>query len=456
VDFPFISNESGPAGLFPVNLYLSRDSVTGEPCLKRAPGLVKRVEFGSGAPRGLVAWKNSWYAVVGTGLWKIDTEWNATQIGTLTTNSGLVSMAGGDTMLMVADSASPGLVYNVQTGTTTVPSGLDNLATLAYSDGYWVGAPDGSDFWYASANGDATSWSQLDEGLAGVRPDQIKELATNEGLVMAIGEETIEWYYNAGSATGLAFERLAGATQEVGTLSRWSSARLDKSVFWLDNHGRVLRTSGTSYTVVSTQYLEQRLTSLSWAGSIGSAFVWQGAPWYVLTLPAEGLTFVYDAAANYWWQWASGPVLPAAHKALAFARIGATVAALSRDDGVLYELRSDAYDDDGTVCRLERTCPPVYSEGKRIRHNRLELRMRTGLGEQGERDPLCMLEYTDDYMTTWSDPIVASMGAIGERDRIVFWDGLGISKHRIYRFSCTEAVPIEIYGAFLHGQVGMT
>jgi len=55
-------------------------------------------------------------------------------------------------------------------------------------------------------------------------------------------------------------------------------------------------------------------------------------------------------------------------------------------------------------------------------------------------------------MKTWENYMPAKMGKEGERFIDVFWDSMGISNHRVYEFSCSAPVPLEIHGAiFISG-----
>lgn len=454
MEFPFLSNRPGPEGTFPINLYLVGDSESGEPCLRRTPGLILRRQLTGNQleTRGAIVWRGALYAVIGPSLYRIDPNWNATNLGMLATDTGPIMMAAGDTKLAIADGAA-GRVFDRLTGTMSGMSSF-SFVTIAYMDGYWLASEGITDSWYLSANGDPTTWSPLDEGLAGMRADSIRQLVTNEGQLLALGEDTLEWYWNSGEAD-FPMTRVSGAGQEIGAAGKWTAATVDKSVFWLDNYGRVVRSTGNSYQVVSTPDLERRISGYDWPAAIGSSIYWQGAAWYVLTFPTDDKTFVHDASTQSWFQLSSG-LEGGRHRCPYFMRMGTKVAGIDRDNGKVYQLDKATYTEDGEAIRLERVTSPAFSESKHIRHDRLELRMKTGVGTDPTNEPVSILQFSDDHMETWSEEMAARIGKIGTRETRAFWDGLGIHQHLIYRWICTEAIPIEIFGASLDVTPGIS
>jgi len=450
MEFPFIDKRPGPEGTYPRNLYFSPESDTGEPVMKRTPCLTSKADILFAEGRGIIECRGDLYVVIREKVYKVNSAWSSTQIGSLPTSSGPVSMAKSGAYVLICDGAN--LYYYKRSDETWATTG-QKAAFVTYQDGYFLAPYPNSDLFYMCT--DPTSWSVLDEGQAGRRADYLRAMLSNEGQVASFGEDTLEWYYDSGNAD-FPWDRVIGATQEIGIGGAHTARILDKSIFFLDSQGRTCRTSGNDYGVVSTPELERRLKAFAWSSAIASAIYWNGQAWWVLTFPgSDNETWVYDASTGAIFQWSSG-VDGRKHKAPFMCRFGSEIACLGYDTGKIYVLDEDAYTDDGDTVKLVRTMPPLYSGGKQIRHNMIELRMKTGVGAVDGSDPLAMLRFSDDHMKTWSNEMVSSLGVIGEGETLAYWDSLGISPHRIYEWSCTEAVPIEIYGAYFHGQVGRT
>jgi hypothetical protein len=78
--------------------------------LNRAPGLRKLANVGTGPIRGLWTYGGYGYAVSGSKLYKIDTNWAVTPIGNVS-GTGQVSMVDNGTQLFIA--ANPdGYIYD--------------------------------------------------------------------------------------------------------------------------------------------------------------------------------------------------------------------------------------------------------------------------------------------------------------------------------------------------------
>ena len=81
--------------------------------LNRAPGLRLLATLGTGPVRGLWQFDGYGYAVSGNTLYKIDSAWTATVLGTVS-GTGPVSMSDNGTQLFVACNPA-GYIYNSST-----------------------------------------------------------------------------------------------------------------------------------------------------------------------------------------------------------------------------------------------------------------------------------------------------------------------------------------------------
>ena len=109
--------------------------------LNRAPGLRRLATIGTGPIRGL--WSpqitgSDGYVVSGQGLYKIDTSYNSTFLGTIN-GTGPVSIADNGTQIFIASNPD-GYIYNMSTG-AFAPIGdpdFPGASTVGYLDGYFV------------------------------------------------------------------------------------------------------------------------------------------------------------------------------------------------------------------------------------------------------------------------------------------------------------------------------
>jgi len=108
--------------------------------LQRAPGLRQLAVFPTGPVRGLWQYGDYGYAVAGTKLYRVDTDWSYHELGTVA-GAGPVNMVDNGTQLFLAAGAT-GYIYNdndVTLSCTTVNG--DATVTTDDTSLIWVGQP---------------------------------------------------------------------------------------------------------------------------------------------------------------------------------------------------------------------------------------------------------------------------------------------------------------------------
>jgi len=130
--------------------------------LNRAPGLRLLATVGAGPIRGLWQFGGYGYVVSGSALYKIDTNWTATLLGSVT-GSGPVSMSDNGVQLFIACNPD-GYIYNASTNVFAQITDPDypGAVTVGYIDGYFVfNEPNSQRLWITSLL-DGTSVDPLD------------------------------------------------------------------------------------------------------------------------------------------------------------------------------------------------------------------------------------------------------------------------------------------------------
>lgn len=448
-----------------VNLYPEMTQEGKEPgWLQRAPGLRLLATVGAGPVRGLWAFANDAsvaFVVSGTSLYKIDTAYNVTLLGTVA-GSGPVSMSDNGTQLFVA--ADPnGYIYNNNTNVFAPITDPDfpGAKTVGYLDGYFVFTePDSQRVWITSLL-DGTSVDPLDFSSAEGAPDGIVSLIIDHREVWLYGTNSVEVWYNTG-ASDFPLQRIQGAFNEIGCAATYSVAKLDNGLFWLgaDARGRgiVYRANGYNGQRVSTHAVEWHIQSY---GDISDAVAYtyqqDGHSFYVLTFPSANKTWVYDVATQAWHERASGNDNQYRHRSNCQMVFNNEVIVGDYQNGNIYAFDLSVYSDNGAAqkwLRSWRAIPVGQNTLKRTTHHGLQLDCESGVGlatGQGSL-PQAMLRWSDDGGNTWSNERWASMGAIGAYSRRVFWRRLGMTlklRDRVYEVSGTDPVKIAIMGAEL-------
>lgn len=444
-------------GLYPEMNETGRGKENEVAALVATPGLVTLLTLPGTPVRGLYTASNGdLYAVAEDKLYYIDSNWASTELGTLQTNSGPVSMADNGFDLVIVDGSVHGYVLVFATDTFAQITDPDFLGAnqVTYQDGYFIfNKLDTGQFYISSLNG--TDFDALDFASSEGNPDKIIGLISDHRDLWLFNDRTTEVFYNSGNAD-FPFERVQGAFIEHGCAARFSIAKMNNSVFWLGKdekgQGIVYMASGYNPKRISTHAIEQAIQSYSNI-SDARAYAYQefGHDFYVLSFPSANTTWVFDASTSLWHERVylnDGQEERHRSDSYAFAYNKHVVG--DRENGKIYHLSSDAEDDAGVAIKRSRTAPHVSSETKRVFYHKFELDIETGVGIDGSGqgdNPQVMLEFSDDHGHSWSNEKWASIGRIGNRKKRALWRRLGSSRDRVFRVTITDPVRVTILGA---------
>ena len=431
--------------------------------LQRAPGLRLLTTVGTGPIRGVSSFDGNLYVVSGEQLFKLDSSYTATVLGTVSGATGPVSMANNGIQLFVACNG-PSFVYNSSTsafGQITDPD-FPGALTVSYLDGYFVFIePDSQTVWVTALN-DPTSIDPLDFASAEGDPDNLVSSIVNQSQVWLFGTNSVEVWYNSGNAD-FPLQRIQGAFNEIGCAATFSVAKLDNGLFWLGQDARgtgmVYRANGYTGVRISTHAVEWQIQQYDTI-SDATAYTYQqdGHSFYVLNFPSANTTWVYDVATQAWHEragWVNGAFTR--HRAECQTFFNNSVTVGDYQNGNLYAFDLDVYADHDRVqkwLRSWRALDTGQNNLKRTAHHSLQLDCESGVGLQTGQgdDPQIMMRFSDDGGHTWSREQWSGMGRIGEYYHRVFWRRLGMTlklRDRVYEISGTDPVKIAIMGAEL-------
>jgi len=431
--------------------------------LNRAPGLKLEFTVGTGPVRGLWVLAGNLYVVSGSQLYKVTSNYVVTLIGTVSGNSGPVSMSDNGTQLFIACNG-PSFIYNSLTNVFQQITDPDfpGAVTVGYLDGYFVfNEPNSQKIW-VTALLEGTLVDPLDFASAEGSPDGVVGIIVDHGQLWVYGTNSIEVWYNSGNAD-FPFSRIQGAFNELCCAAAYSIAKMDNGLFWLGKdargQGMVYRANGYSGQRISTHAVEwhiQQYGNLS--DAIGYTYQQDGHSFYVLIFPSADTTWVYDVATQAWHEragFANGDFTR--HRSNCQAFFGSNVLVGDYQNGNVYSFDLDDFSDNGSIqkwLRSWRALPTGQNNLKRTAHHSLQLDCETGVGlnlGQGS-DPEVMLRWSDDGGHTWSNEHWVSIGKIGEYYRRAIWRRLGMTlklRDRVYEVSGTDPVKIAIMGAEL-------
>lgn len=431
--------------------------------LVSTPGLLELVDLGDGAIRGEWAASNGEFFVVRANkLYRVSSSFVETELGTLNSSTGPVSMADNGLHVVVVD-GEDGYVWTIGSSSFAEITDPDfpGAAQVTYQDGYFVFVKPNSGQFFISGLND-TTFDALDIATSEGSPDDIVATLSNQRDLWMFNEKTIEIFFNSGNAD-FPFERIQGAYIEKGCAAAYSVAKIDNTVFWLGRDevgtGVVYSAKGYQPQKISTHAVDQAIQGYSDI-SDARAYAYQqdGHSFYVLNFPSANTTWVYDAATGLWHERVfTNQGVFERHRADCHAFAHGKHVVGDYENGKLYELSLSTYTDNGSAITRQRIAPHVTKGLGRIFHNGLQLDMETGVGLDGTgqgTDPKVMMQFSDDSGHSWSNEKWASIGRIGQRKARAIWRRLGVSRDRVYKITITDPVKVTLIGAELDALQG--
>jgi hypothetical protein len=447
-------------------------------CLLPTPGLTTLVTLPYDPVRGVYTASNGvLYAVGGNKVYVIEVTlgvWGYTELGTLTTSSGPVSMSDSGRYLAIVDGSTSGYFLKFSDNTySAIPFPTDiNFVTFQgcdivdFQDGYFIYKHKNTGDWFISGHinedDDETTINATDFTTSEGNPDDIVSIISANRDVWVFNDKTAEVFFNSGAA-GFPFDRVQGGFIEHGCAATFSVASITNDIYWLGKNdkgaGVVYKARGYTPEKISTFAIDYAIQSYSdISDAIAFTYQQDGHDFYALNFPAADTTWVYDATTGLWHERTfTNNGQQERHRANNHAYAYDTHVVGDYDTGKLYKLDNNVYSDDGAAITRKRTAPHLTGNMKRITYHSFELDIETGVGLDGTgqgTDPQVMLRFSDDHGHSWSNEKWTSFGKIGRRLVRPIWRRLGMSRDRVFEISITDPVKAVLIGAEFDAEVG--
>lgn len=437
------------------------DSQSSNFVLMPTSGLNLLVATGGRLVRAIMVARNDHvYAVVDNTVYLVTVNMRtltaiATSIGTVIGSATApISWADNRTQIMMVNGeANWGYLINYSTDTLTQITDSDFVGgdTVTFMDTYFLYNQPGTQSMYASQINDGSSYNSLDTASAESKADDLTGLLMDSEELVAFGKKTIEFWYDAGNATGFPFSRRPGEYMNVGCSAKLSILSIDNMVLFLDHRRYVSALTSTSgLTVVSTPSLNAELAEYSVTSDAQAyEFSENGQLMYVLVFPTEGKVWAYDILTKHWHErheWISG----------VWSRHCVNVCTKYNDQGIyiagdylngnLYVYHKDYKTNNSNVIRRYFTTPYLYNQDSLLGVNSLYLHGEFGKGlttGQGD-DPQIMMRYSADGGYGWSNELWETLGALGNYNQRVKWYRLGTQREYMFEFVITDPIDFSI------------
>jgi hypothetical protein len=394
------------------------------------------------------------YVVSGSKLYSVDASKNVTELGDVGT-ANRIDMDSNTSALVVVNEPNgyywDGTTFGQITDDDFVSRGAGDVEFL---NNYMLFREPDSGRFFGADLGSVTDFDALQFAISDSNPDNMVGMKALQQQLVNLGSKSGEIFSNTGAA-GFPFERNVNGTFEKGCLNAKTAAVQDNSLYWVADDFTVRRLDGNVPMRVSTHAIEQALSSATASSLEAFTFDQDGHFYYVLSA-TEG-TWCLDITTGEWSERKSyGKSNWTIRHHARYA--GLELVGDSESNKIGY-IDRDTYSDFGGVQRMEWTYQPVYAEGQRAFHDRLEIVMETGVGlttGQGS-DPKIMLEKSDDGGKTWKSLPDRSLGPLGERLTRAVWHNLGSSRQRVYRAAVSDPISIVVTDTLLEvkgGRIG--
>lgn len=443
-----------------VNLYAEQNPADSEFPVTHypTPGLVRRAVAPTNGFRGLYAATNGeLFAVVSSVLYRVLTDWSFVELGRLDSVTGPVHMRDNSLTLVLVDGTSKGYQVDLSThefGPITGEAFYGSNRVALIDDFMLFNQPGTRQFYASGAL--AETFDPLDIAAKNGSSDKTVAVEVANRTIWVFGEETTEVWYNTG-ASDFAFARYPGTFIEYGCAAPASIAAMDTSVYWLGGgeigRGLVFRSDQMSALMISTPALTEELRSYPRLDdAIGYTHQADGHLFYVLTFPTADKTWCYDLSTKQWHErlWMDDAGKLHRHRGSCFALWRGRQLVGDWENGNLYEMSLDAFDDDGQERLYLRSWPNTGNDGDTITYDRFIVDMEVGQAAANDPEPQVRLRWSDNRGRTWGTPLMRGLGGRGEFGRRAQFNRLGSDRGmgRIFEVSWSAKVRTALNGAY--------
>lgn len=403
-------------------------------------------------------------AVSGNKLYSVDTSYTATEIGTLQTSSGPVSITNNGVAAYLTDGSNR-YYYDWTAGTFAV------IADGPFIGGGVCGEIDnfifynrpGTNQFGCTSVGDVLS-NALNLGSKIGSSDNIVALYADHRQILVLGETESERWVNAGTFP-FPFAVIQGTSMQHGCQAPFSIARLGEGVAFLalDDRGQATVVMwGATLTApirISTFAIENSIQGYAvTSDAIAYSYSQGGHEFYVLTFPTADVTWCYDVSTTLWHRraWRDSNNVYHRHRTNCSAVFNNEIVAGDWQNGKLYKLDLTNFTDDGDPLPCVRRGPHLTNDLKMMFHSDLQIQFQPGVGLQTGQgsDPECILRWSNDGGITFGNDHILKIGQVGKYKNRAMRRRLGYARDRVYELEVTDPVYRVVVSANLNVSVG--
>jgi len=459
-EFPFITD--GIKGSVPINWYVVPDD-NKKSVLYHSPGLLELCSLTDCTEiRGIVAWDDYLYVAAKRGtqavLWKVSPGGTATECGYFTTSrTGKLWMANNSTQLVMVD--GPGYVYTRATGSfgEITDAQWADAYTCSYQDGFGLFSDDDTDYWYHSELNDLTTYASADFYQKMAKTDGLTSVHSHLREPWIFGPGTTEVFYNAGgdntSAMNPTFKRNPGGVIPIGIGAAASSVGDEHGLpmTWLTNYKTIVSATRYEPMEISNQMLARSLNDMATVSdAVAFGYKEGGHTFYQITFPSSDQTWIYDYTTKLWFRLQSYKISGGygRQRANCYARMGNVHYVGDYENGKIYKMSTNYYDDNGYEIRRELYTKEVMAGMKRISFPDIMIDLDSGIDVSEGTSPTIFIQISKDGGNTYSSEIERTTGSIGDFGHRSIWRRLGSGYRQMTKVVVTDLIPWKVMGIY--------
>lgn len=487
--------------------------------LYKTPGLQLRTTFGA-CHRGTLQLNNFLFEVVDASILLLDSTFAigaANTFGPIANDGKPVILAANfDTFFCV----SAGTLYALNSAALTTPLIPAACISVAVIDTYVVILSAYSQIFFSV---DGLIWDPLDFQTIEGSPGLVIAMIVDHNELWLIGNR-ITQVYTVGSDPNAPFVPRQDAIIQQGIAAASSLVALADALLWIGRNKNgertIVMTNGYQPSDVSTYAQNDLLRRMSTVDdAIGMSFQLGGHHHVWFTFPTANQTIGYDVDENDWYKvgfWNGPQGKYERHRANTIVSAFGVILVGDWQNGNLYQLSPDFYDDSGLPIRWLRQTPHFTQLGKRVSYSRLDLFGETGNGVENRwlnnrsmtqaafttalnvlvflgtvsaaqaaimqlifigtfydtsialppasvmtplgfyawgNNPQVSMRFSDDWGNNFSSVFSRSMGKLGKFLQRMFWARLGTAYDRVFQFYGTDPVKIAFTGATFDAEI---
>ena len=434
----------------------------------KRPGLINAKQVVSVTPpamlqsQGLAAFNSKLIAVINNTVYQIDPS-SSYVVSTL----GTTSTTTNQTYFVKTFLDNYLFFHNTADGYLLNPSGsfmsMITLPTAPYVAGVvaldnYIFLGTSNNRIYNCAVGDPTTWDALNYISFEQTADNLVGIAKHLNYLIAFGESSTQFFYDAANATGSPLALSQSYTAEIGCASGDSIATPSNTVVWIGTsktYGKsVYLMDGVSPTRVSNANIDKHLEADDLGYVSAYSYAVSGHTLYILTLHNSNKTLVYDLNEKKWYTWSQysmasndqpnpGTYYESYFRGTYYAELNNVPYVLDDDRAILYYFDVNTYQDNGQPIYC-RTVTDLMDNGttKRKFYGRLEI--------IGDKTPGTMqVRHTGDDYNTWSSYRAIDLNA----SRAQLYLG-GADRRRAWEFLVTSNCALRLDAAEIDFRIG--